>query len=101
LGAFAGILCSCLLSFVFAGAATVPDARAKLQDEFIESIQKVTAWFPANPADMKAAIDQLKTPRGFATAVIELCVATFLLSIVLGGLGGALGSVILGRRDRS
>ena len=101
LGAFAGILCSCLLSFVFAGAATVPDARAKLQDEFIESIQKVTAWFPANPADMKAAIDQLKTPRGFATAVIELCVATFLLSIVLGGLGGALGSAILGRRDRS
>lgn len=101
LGALAGILCSCILSVVFAGAATVPDARTKMQDQFIESIQKVAAWFPANPAEIQASIDQLKTPRGFATAVVELCLATFLLSIILGGLGGALGSVILGRRDRS
>ena len=101
LGALAGILCSCILSFVFAGAATVPGARAKMQDEFIESIQKVAAWLPANPADTEASIDQLKTPRGFATALIELCVGIFLLSIVLGSLGGVLGSAILGRRDRS
>jgi hypothetical protein len=101
LGALAGILCSCLLSVVFAGAATVPAARAKMQDELIQNMQKVAAWFPANAADMKASIDQLKTPQGFSTAVIELCLGTFLLSIVLGGLGGALGSVILGRRDKS
>jgi hypothetical protein len=101
LGAVAGILCSCILSLIAASAATVPDVRTKMQAQFVESIQKASAWLPANPADIQASIDQLKTPQGFATALIELCVATFLLSIVLGGLGGALGSVILGRRDRS
>ena len=101
LGALAGILCSCLLSFVFAAAATVPDARAKMQDELIQNMQKVATWFPADPSGMRASIDQLKTPQGFTTALTELCVGTFLLSIVLGGLGGALGSAILGRRDRS
>ena len=44
----------------------------------------------------RLSIDQLKTPRGFATALIEMCIALFLLSMVLGGLGGALGSAILG-----
>ncbi len=101
LGALAGIFCSCILSLVLACAATVPDARTKMQDQYIESIQKVAAWFPANPADIQASIDKLKTPRGFAMALIEACLAVFLLSIVLGGLGGALGSAILGRGDRS
>jgi hypothetical protein len=101
LGALAGILCSCILSLVLAGAATVPDVRTKMQDQYIASIQKVAAWLPANPADIQASVDQIKTPRGFTTALTEACIAVFFLSIVLGGLGGALGSVILGRRDRS
>lgn len=101
LGALAGVLCSCILSFAFAGAAMVPGAKAKMQDSFIESIQKVAAWLPANPSDTQASIDQLKTPRGFATAVIELCIGTFVLSIVLASLGGVLGSAILRRRDPS
>jgi len=101
LGALAGILCCCILSFVTAFAATVPDVRAKMQGQLIENAQKVSAWFPVNPADMQASIDQLKTPRGFTTALIEACVALFLLSIVLGALGGALGSAILGRRGKS
>jgi hypothetical protein len=101
LGALAGILCSCILSFVFAGGATVPDVRTKMQDQYIESIQKFASWFTATQAELQASIDQVKTPRGFETALIELCVGTFLLSIILGGLGGALGSAILRRGDRS
>lgn len=101
LGALAGILCSCILSVAFAGVAMVPGARAKMQDEFTASIQRVATWLPANPADTRASIDQLKTPRGFATALIEVCIGIFLLSIVLGSLGGVLGGALLRRRDRS
>lgn len=100
LGALAGILCCCILSFVTAFAATVPDVRTKIQGQLIEDAQRAASWFPANP-DIQASIDQLRTPRGFATALIEMCIALFLLSIVLGGLGGAVGGAILGRRGKS
>jgi len=104
LGALAGVFCCCIISLVTAFAATVPDVRTKMQDQYIESLQKAAAWFPANPemkASVAASIDQLKTPQGFAKVLIEASIALFLLSIVLGGLGGALGSMVLGRRDKS
>ncbi len=100
LGALAGILCSSVLSLLIAFAVTVPDARSKIQDQCIQSAQKVAGWFPANP-DIQASIDQLKTPRGFAIALIWACVVLFFLSIPLAGLGGILGGAVLGRRDRS
>lgn len=98
IGALAGIFCCCILSFVLAGMATVPDVRTKMQDQYIEANQKVAAWLHASPADVQASTEQLKTPRGFSDMLIEACVAGFLLSIVLGGLGGVMGSAILGRR---
>jgi hypothetical protein len=104
LGALAGVFCCCIISLVTAVAATVPDVRTKMQDQYIESVQKVAAWFPPNPdmqASVEASINQLRTPRGFATALIEACIVLLLLSIVLGGLGGALGSAIFGRRGKS
>jgi hypothetical protein len=100
LGALAGILCCCIISSVMALLATVPDARAKMQDDYIENAQKVAGWFPANP-DIQASIDQLRTPRGFAKSLIQSCVVFFLLSVALSGVGGTLGAAILGRRDKS
>jgi hypothetical protein len=100
LGALAGILCSGVLSLLMAFAVTVPDARSKMQDQYIESAQKFAAWFPAD-SNLQALIDQLRTPRGFAMVLIETCVVLFLLSIVVAGLGGILGRTILSRRDRS
>ena len=100
LGALAGILCSGTLSLLIAFAVTVPDARTKMRDQCIENVQRFAARLPANP-NIQASIDQLKTPQGFLTALIEACVVLFLLSIVVAGLGGILGGAILGRRDRS
>ena len=100
LGALAGILCSVIVSLFMGFAATVPDVRAKMQDECIASAQKLSAWFPANPA-IQEQIDELKTPRGFVMALIKAGIVLFVLSIVLAGAGGALGGAMLGRRDKT
>ena len=70
-----------------------------MQDQYIAGAQRAAAWLPPNP-DIQAKIDQLKTPQGFREALIEAGIAFFVLSIVLAGVGGALGGVILGRRDK-
>ena len=100
LGALAGILCSVIVSLFMGFAASVPDVRAKMQDECIASAQKLSAWFPANPA-IQEQIDELKTPRGFVMALIKAGIVLFVLSIVLAGAGGALGGAMLGRRDKT
>jgi hypothetical protein len=46
-------------------------------------------------------LDRVKTPEGFEFLMIAGLIFAFFASIVLGGLGGALGGVILGRRNRS
>ena len=99
-GALAGILCSSIVSLFFALAVTSPDVREKLQDEAIKSEQKVAAWFPANP-DIQASIDQLRTPQGFVTTLVEASIAFFVLSVLLAGLGGALGGAVFRRRDKT
>jgi hypothetical protein len=100
LGALAGVLVSAIVSLLIAFVVTIPDARTKMQDQCVEIVQKFGARFPATP-NIQASIDLLKTPQGFVAALVEACVFLFLVSIVLGGLGGALGGVILGRRDKS
>jgi hypothetical protein len=100
LGALAGILCSGIISSLFALAVTVPEIRTKMQEQSIEGAQRAAAWFPGNPS-IQALMDQLKTPQGFVNALIAWCVVLFVLSALAGSLGGALGGAILGRRDKS
>jgi hypothetical protein len=98
-GSLAGILCCGILSLLVGFAATVPDVRAKMQDQYIAGAQRAAAWLPPNP-DIQARIDLLKTPQGFREALIEAGIAFFVFSVVLAGVGGALGGVILGRRNK-
>lgn len=100
LGALAGVLCSGILSLLIAFAVTVPDARSKMQDQYVQSAQRVAAWFPSDP-DIQASIDQLKTSPGFAKALIWAYVFLFFFSIPVAGLGGILGRAVLGRREGS
>lgn len=48
-----------------------------------------------------AVFDRLKTPGGLELLMVFGLVFAFLASLVLAGLGGALGGTLLGRRDRS
>jgi hypothetical protein len=48
-----------------------------------------------------AVFERLKTPGGLEFLMLSGLVFAFFAAIILGGLGGALGGVILGRRDKS
>ncbi|HTW58778.1 MAG TPA: hypothetical protein VMD99_11650 [Terriglobales bacterium] len=100
LGALSGLFTFGVTAVVAALAATVPDVRTKMQDQLFEGLQK---WAGSNPGDPKiqSVMEQLKTPQGFVMTAIAFGVSLFLLSLVLGSLGGALGGVIFSRRDRS
>jgi hypothetical protein len=100
LGALAGIIFSIIISLFLAVAVTIPDVRAKMQDEAIKGEQQVAAWFPPNP-NTQASIDQIRTPRGFIVFLVEASVGFFVLSVLLAGLGGALGGAVFRRRDKT
>ncbi len=99
LGALGGFLFFVLTSLLAALGAAVPEVRANIREQIIEYVKNVAASRPGDP-QIQSLLDQLKTPDGFVGMLVALGVLFFLFSIVLGGLGGALGGFIFGRRDR-
>jgi len=86
-----------LITLLTSLAATVPEFRAKLHDGILANAEK---WAAARPNDpqIQAAIEQLKTPEGFMAALIVGGIMLFVLSIVLGALGGFVGATVSRRR---
>jgi len=97
LGAFSGLFCFGLTTLLTSIAATVPELRTKLHDEILRNAER---WAAARPNDLQiqAAIEQLKTPEGFMAALIVGGVMLFVLSILLGALGGLVGASVSRRR---
>jgi hypothetical protein len=99
LGALSGLLSFGITFLLIALAAMVPDLRAKMRDQILDNAQK---WAVAHPGDqqVQAALDLIKTPQGFVMMMIVGGAFLLVLSIVLGGFGGALAGAIFSRRDR-
>jgi len=100
LGALAGMFCSGVATLVIALVMSVPESRTRLQEQSIEGLKKLAIRFPSFP-NIQVSIDQLKTPDGFVAVMIGTCIVLFVVSIILAGLGGALGVAILGRSDKT
>jgi hypothetical protein len=99
LGALGGLLWFAMSSIM--GALIVvfmrkgPELRVALLAKIQESASQTT------DPQMLSMFERFKTPAGFEVLILAGLVLAFFSSIVLGGLGGVLGSAILGRRDRS
>jgi hypothetical protein len=100
LGALSGFFCFAITVLLVALASTVSDFRTKIREQILENVEKLAGSRPADP-QIQAALDQLKTPEGFITALILASILLFVLSIVVASLGGALAAAVLGRRDKS
>jgi len=100
LGIASSLICFGISTLLVALGTTVPELRAKMHDQIMDNAQQVVAKYAPNDPQFQAALAQLKTPDGFIAAMIAGGVMLLVLSIVLGGLGGFLGGVVLGRRDR-
>ncbi len=98
LGALAGLLWFAMSSvlevliviFLHKG----PEIRAELLTKLEEAASKTS------DPQVLSVFERFKTPGGIEFLMVAGLVFAFLASIILGGLGGALGGAILGRRDR-
>jgi len=97
LGAATGLICFLLSGIRIGIAAFVGDVRAKFRAQMIEAIQKAASH--SNDPQVQAMMESLKTPEGVAVMMIFALVVMFLLFILMGSVGGALGGAILSRRD--
>ena len=99
LGALSG-LCffACFALLCGAGAAVMGGAKAR--EQIYEGAQK---WMAARASDpqMQAAFEQFKTPDGFIVAVIGGCLMLLVVCVILAGIGGSLGGMVFGSRNRT
>jgi hypothetical protein len=100
LGIVSGLLCFGISTLLFALGTTVPELRARMHDQVLDYFQQMAAKYGATYPQFQTALEQLKTPDGFVAFVIAMGVFGLGFSIILGSLGGFLGAVVLGRRDR-
>ncbi len=99
LGALGGLLWFAMSSILEALMVIVLHKGPELRNELIGKIQQAASQ-TSDPQAL-AVFERLKSPGGLEFLMLAGLVLAFLAAIVLGGLGGALGSAILGRRDRS
>jgi hypothetical protein len=99
LGALGGLLWFAMSSVLEAMIVILLHKGPELRNELIVRIQQAASQ--TSDPQVQAVFERLKTQGGLEVLMLTGLVFAFLASIVLGGLGGALGGAILGRRDRS
>ncbi len=99
LGALGGLLwfamSSVLEALIVIFLHKVPDLR----NELILKIQQAASQ--TSDPQVQGVFERLKTQGGLEFLMLAGLLFAFLASIILGGLGGALGATILGRREKS
>jgi hypothetical protein len=99
LGALGGLLWFAISSVLEALIVIFLHKAPELRHELIVRIQQAATQ--TSDPQVLAVFERLKSQGGLEILMLTGLVFAFLASIVLGGLGGALGGAILGRRDRS
>jgi hypothetical protein len=99
LGSLAGLLWFAISSIFETSIVLFLHKGPELRTALIAKIQEAGAQ--TSDPQVLAVFDRFKTPGGLEFLMVMGLIFAFLASIVLGGLGGALGAAILGRRDRT
>jgi hypothetical protein len=99
LGALGGLLWFAMSAVLETLVVVFLHKGPELRSELIAKIQQATSQ--TNDPQVLAVFERLKTPGGLQFLMMTGLLCALLASIVLAGLGGALGGTIFGRRDRS
>jgi hypothetical protein len=98
LGALGGLLWFAMSSVLEALIIIFLHKGPELRNELITRIHQAASQ--ANDPQVSAIFERLTSQGGLEFLMLTGLVFAFLASIVLGGLGGALGGAILGRRNK-
>ena len=99
LGALGGVLWFAMSSVFEALIVIFLHKGPELRTALIAKIQEVSSQ--TTDPQVLAIFERVKTPSGLEFLMLISLVFAFIASIVLGGMGGAIGGAILGRRNRS
>jgi hypothetical protein len=99
IGALAGLLWFAMSSVVETLIVIFLHKGAELRNAILEKLQQLSSQ--TSDPQVLAMFARLKTPGGLEFLMLSSLVFAFLASIVLAGLGGAVGGAILGRGGRS
>ena len=99
IGALAGLLWFAMSSILEALIVIFLHKGPELRSALLAKLQQLSSQ--TSDPQVLAMFERFKTPGGLEFLMLTSLVFAFLASIVLAGLGGALGGAILGRRDKS
>jgi hypothetical protein len=99
LGALGGLLWFAMSSILEALIVIFLHKGPELRNALLAKLQEAASQ--TSDPQVLSVFARLKSQGGLEFLMLTGLVFAFLASIVLGGLGGALGSAILGRRQRS
>ena len=99
LGALCGLCCSAITAVLGALRVTVLHEGGAIRKFLLDMIQQSALRFP--DPQHQADLEILRSSTGLVAMMIFILIVGFVIFLILGTLGGALGGAVLGRRDRS
>lgn len=98
LGAVAGLLLFGMSAIFETVGVVVLHKGAELRGQMMEKIQQAAARYPG--PEVQPFLDFAKSPEGFAFLMVASVAFGLVAFVLLGSLGGTLGTAFLGRRNR-
>lgn len=99
LGALCGLFCSAMTAVLGALRLVLLHEGEEIRKFLLDMIQQTALRYP--DPQHQADLELLRSPTGLVVMMIFILIAGFVLFLILGALGGALGGATLSRRDRS
>jgi len=99
LGAICGFFCAGMTAILGALRVAILDEGGKIRAFLLDVVQQQSGR-SAEP-EFQASLDFFRSPTGLVLMLVFFFIVALILFILMGMLGGALGGVGMGRRDRS
>ena len=99
LGALCGFLCSLITGVLGAMRVVVLHEGNEIRKFVLDMVRQTAARYP--DPQLQPNFEWMRSPDGVMFMTVFLVIVSALAIVLLGTLGGVLGSAVLGRRDRS
>ena len=99
LGALSGLFLFAVSTILETLVVVFLHKGAEVRSQIMEKVQQAAARYPG--PEVQPFLDFAKSPGGFTFLLAASLIFGLVTFVALGGLGGAIGAALLGRRDRS
>jgi hypothetical protein len=97
LGALCGFFCALITAVLATLRVAVLHEGGQIRETMLGLLQQNAARY--SDPQSQAALEFLRSPGGIAAMIVFFAIVGFLMFVLLGTIGGALGAAVLGRRN--